>query len=149
MSGTDIVMADHDIGAKTEHVDQATESDETPEILQSPKRFFNREASWLAFNERVFEEANNHQYPLLERLRFLGISAAILDEFTMVRVAGLLGQVWAGVKSLSPDGLSPAEQLRLTDGQLSRLTDDQQRCWRALRAAAPCNDSSHAWRETS
>ncbi|MEM8950696.1 MAG: RNA degradosome polyphosphate kinase, partial [Pseudomonadota bacterium] len=111
--------------------DQA--ADEPAIRPQSPDRFFNREASWLAFNERVFEEANNHQYPLLERLRFLGISAAILDEFTMVRIAGLLGQVWAGVKTLSPDGLSPAQQLRLTDGQVSRLTDDQQRCWQALR----------------
>ncbi len=133
MSETDIATADHDTGQKVEQANQATETDDLAVVPQSPDRFFNREASWLAFNERVFEEANNHQYPLLERLRFLGISAAILDEFTMVRVAGLLGQVWAGVKTLSPDGLSPAEQLRLTDGQLSRLTDDQQRCWRALR----------------
>ncbi|MEZ5932731.1 MAG: RNA degradosome polyphosphate kinase [Alphaproteobacteria bacterium] len=101
---------------------------------RSPARFFNRELSWLAFNERVFEEANNSQYPLLERLRFLAISAAILDEFTMVRVAGLLGQVWAGVSTLSPDGLTPAEQLRLIDGRVSKLTDDQQHCWQALRA---------------
>ena len=133
MSGTDIAMVDHDVGQEAEHADQATNTDDTAITAQSPKRFFNREASWLAFNERVFEEANNYQYPLLERLRFLGISAAILDEFTMVRIAGLLGQVWAGVSTISPDGLSPAEQLRLTDGQVSRLTDDQQRCWRALR----------------
>ncbi|MGI9490077.1 MAG: RNA degradosome polyphosphate kinase [Geminicoccaceae bacterium] len=126
-------MVDHDVGQDAEHADQATNTNDTAIAPQSPKRFFNREASWLAFNERVFEEANNYQYPLLERLRFLGISAAILDEFTMVRIAGLLGQVWAGVSTISPDGLSPAEQLRLTDGQVSRLTDDQQRCWRALR----------------
>lgn len=99
----------------------------------SPERFFNREASWLAFNERVFEEANNCNYPLLERLRFLGISAAILDEFTMVRIAGLLGQVWAGVSTYSPDGLTPADHLRLVDGRVTKLIDDQQRCWKALR----------------
>lgn len=101
--------------------------------LNDPKRFFNREVSWLAFNERVFEEANNRNYPLLERVRFLGISAGILDEFTMVRVAGLLGQVWAGIGHLSPDGLSPTEQLRLIDGHMTKLTDDQQRCWHAIR----------------
>ena len=100
---------------------------------RSPRRFFNRELSWLSFNERVFEEANNPQVPLLERVRFLGISAAILDEFTMVRIAGLLGQIWAAVSTISPDGLSPAEQLRLIDSQVNRLTDDQQRCWQALR----------------
>ncbi|MGI9494321.1 MAG: RNA degradosome polyphosphate kinase, partial [Geminicoccaceae bacterium] len=87
----------------------------------------------MAFNERVFEEANNCNYPILERVRFLGISAGILDEFTMVRVAGLLGQVWAGIGQLSPDGLSPTDQLRLIDGHISKLTDEQQRCWHALR----------------
>lgn len=133
MSGTDIAITDHDIDAGPDQIDEPSSGDDAGLTLQSPARFFNREASWLAFNERVFEEANNRQYPLLERLRFLGISAAILDEFTMVRVAGLLGQVWAGVRTASPDGLSPAEQLRLIDGQMNRLTDDQQRCWQALR----------------
>ena len=113
---------------------EVSETSPPPIAANDAERFFNRETSWLAFNERVFEEANNRQYPLLERLRFLGISAAILDEFTMVRIAGLLGQVWAGVKTLSPDGLSPAEQLRLIDSQVSQLTDDQQQCWKALRA---------------
>lgn len=112
---------------KIEPVDHQTIS------LDNPGRFFNREISWLAFNERVFEEANNHNYPLLERVRFLGISAGILDEFTMVRVAGLLGQVWAGIGHLSPDGLNPSEQLRLIDSHMGQLTDDQQRCWQALR----------------
>lgn len=111
-------------------------------LPNDPKRFFNREVSWLAFNGRVFEEANNLNYPVLERVRFLAISAGILDEFTMVRVAGLVGQVWAGVSQLSPDGLSPGEQLRLLDGHITKLTDDQQHCWQTLREEMQENDIS-------
>jgi len=140
MSATDI-RAKVELNDLAQDIEQEKSTNARPQKTPSPvsppeppERFFNREASWLSFNERVFEEANNSQYPLLERLRFLGISAAILDEFTMVRVAGLLGQVWAGVNTFSPDGLSPVEQLRLIDGQVSRLTHDQQRCWQALRA---------------
>ncbi|MDE2301575.1 MAG: RNA degradosome polyphosphate kinase [Sphingomonadales bacterium] len=98
-------------------------------------RYFNRELSWLAFNERVLAEGRNPNYPLLERLRFLSISGSNLDEFLMVRVAGLAGQVRRRIEEISIDGLTAAQQLAATHEAVIGLETQQQAIWGELRAA--------------
>ncbi len=113
-----------------------TPNSEAPDIeilSQSPARFVNREVSWLQFNMRVLEEAGNKNHPLLERLRFVSISASNLDEFFMVRVAGLKGQLRAGVTRLSDDGMTASEQLEEIAALAQHLHLEQQDSWRAIR----------------
>ncbi|MFA5956875.1 RNA degradosome polyphosphate kinase [Hyphomicrobium sp.] len=102
-------------------------------VPQGPDRFYNRELSWLQFNRRVLEEAGNKQHPLLERLRFLSIAAANLDEFYMVRAAGVYGQIRAGVTTLSQDGMTPMQQLAAINKFATGLVADEQINWITIK----------------
>ena len=123
---------------------------------QLDARYFNRELSWLAFNRRVLEEACNPRHPLLERVRFLSISASNLDEFFMVRVAGLKAHQMIGVEELSPEGMTVAQQLAAIIAEADRLVTSQHEVWAALQTDLvgagmqvigdePLDEKSEAW----
>src|SRR5687767_15658596 len=94
--------------------------------IQPEERYFNRELSWLSFNERVLAECRSEDYPLLERLRFLSISGSNFDEFMMIRVAGLAGQVRSRVERLSIDGKTPTQELAAIGSRVRELESTQQ-----------------------
>jgi polyphosphate kinase len=126
-------MMTADIARAVADAQSLHEEAQLAEPVAPRERYFNREISWLAFNERVLDEACNHAHPLLERLRFLSISGNNLDEFFMVRVAGLRGQQLNSVEQLSADGLTPTQQLDAIEASADALMRRQQVVWRTLR----------------
>ena len=111
-----------------------------PDLGPDESPYFNRELSWLQFNQRVLAEACNEAYPLLERLRFLSISGSNLDEFMMIRVAGLVGQVQRGLATPSLDGRSPSQQLAAIREKLAELSQRQQAIWRSVQTGLAAAD---------
>jgi polyphosphate kinase len=126
-------MTTADIARAVADAQSLQDSAEIVDPVAPRERYFNREISWLAFNQRVLDEACNPAHPLLERLRFLSISGNNLDEFFMVRVAGLRGQQLNSVEQLSADGLTPAQQLSAIEASADALMRRQQVVWRTLR----------------
>ncbi|NKB57649.1 MAG: RNA degradosome polyphosphate kinase [Alphaproteobacteria bacterium] len=132
MDGEGLKAKRNKLAEEAKSVSAEGDADTSLISLGSPERFINRELSWLAFNERVLEAAESKKHPLLERLRFLSISASNLNEFYMVRVAGLRGQVEAKVDVPSQEGLTPRQQLELVNARAIELMHNQQKCWRRI-----------------
>ena len=130
-----MTSADSDTALSIAHPATATSPMADPPQVdpRAPERFINRELSWIDFNQRVLDEARNPNHPLLERLRFLSISANNLDEFYMVRVAGLKAQIALGVMTASQDGMTPGQQVAAITTRAKQLLEDQQTCWHDLR----------------
>src|SRR5690606_6096317 len=123
----------HHRGHLKDRMDAVASAAQSVEGSRAEDRYFNRELSWLSFNERVLAEACNEKYPLLERLRFLSISGSNLDEFMMIRVAGLAAQVRSDVPNLSIDGKTPQQQIASITAKIRELESSQQAILTNLR----------------